>query len=658
MIAKSYEVYLLGLYKAILSSIARLKPHLRVDCERDYKRLLSSVEKAGVSVFLEHLPAMGKHLDVCLSQRRLTASGVAFMAPYRRRGAIPRLFKGLYNSVFDESGELSINPDIKSIEFLRLLLGAAKKFRMACSDSSTWSTVDEFFKVDSEVRLPSLSWDEDELDLGKLSDLSLYDRVSFPCPLFDDIDTTDDHPEESDSSDLRGAIEAIQRTADLVSSQLGGFNPFDWKARHGPGVVSDLKKGKSKYSFPFWPEKLDRVFPFAEFAFHNYGEWADYVKSQSEFGAYILRHEPPSSLKAVPKTITGPRLIAAEPVSHQWCQQMVKDFLSTRIAHTAIRRSIDFRDQSKNGKLALAASHSESHATIDLSSASDRISCWVIERLFRRSPSIVEALHAVRTRWIDNDIDVKNPKLYKLRKFTTMGSTVTFPVQTILFACIAIGTALAVRGLSVNIANVSRLAREVQVFGDDIIAPIDSAALTLAALAHLGLKVNPSKTFLTGKFRESCGVDAYDGHVVSRISVLAMPVVTKPESVVSTIDVHNNFYTRGYAEVCEYLRRTVISLKRFNFFEISVGSGVLGWFSPGGSDASGLIRRYNSVLQRLEYRVTGLRNPASRELSTGREMLLQYFTEVSAPPISHEERLGTASVPKIKLGLRWEPLPE
>lgn len=653
MVTKSYEVYLLGLYRAMLSSIVRFRPSLRVDCERDYLRLLSSVEKAGVRVFLDILPAMGKHLDICLSQRRLTPSGVAFMAPFRRRGVIPRLFKGLYSSVFDESGELSIDPDIRAIECLRMLLGAAKKFRMACSDASTWSTVDAFYKIDQGVRHPSLDWDGDDFEATLAAHLSLGDDdlVAFPLlyRLYDKA--------EPCSSSVEDSMLAIQSVADIVSSQFGRFDPIDWKARHGPGVVSDLKKGLSKYSFPFWPDKLERVFPFADIAFHCYTEWADYVQHQTEISAYIQRQELPSSLKAVPKVLSKPRLIAAEPVAHQWCQQIVADFLMTRVKETSLRSCISFRDQSKNGDLALSASSSGSHATIDLSDASDRISCWVIERLFRRSPTLLDALQSSRTRWIRNDIDRKSPKLYKLRKFTTMGSTVTFPVQTILFSCIAIGATLSKRGQIPTIRNIERTAREVQVFGDDIIVPSDSAAETLAALAYLGLKVNPTKTFLTGKFRESCGVDAYDGHIVSRVSVLAMPAVSKPESVASIVDTHNNFYSRGYYEVSEYLRRTVTSLKRYRFFDVTPGSGTIGWFSHAGPDHNGAPRRWNEALHRLEYRITGLRSLCGRELSDGRSMLLQYFTEVHRPPLSKEERLGTASISKTKLGLRWEPLP-
>ncbi|UJQ85838.1 MAG: putative replicase protein [Alehxovirus montisvivens] len=653
MVAKSYEVYLLGLYKAMLSSIVRIRPRLRVDCERDYSRLLSSVEKAGISMFLEYLPAMGKHFDICLSQRRLTPSYVPYMGTYKRRGSIPRLFKGLMLSVFDESGELRIEPDIKAVEFLRQLFGAAKRFRMPCSDSSTWEHVDEFFRIDAEVRRPSLQWDDDDFSPHAARDLQLGDRDSCVLPLFHHLGAES----ESAACVSEKHLSTIQWVADVCTAELGRFDPAAWRSRHGPGAVADLKTGSDKYQFPFWPAKLDRVFPFADHGFHDYAEWADYVGRQSEASASLQLHEPPSRLIAVPKTITGPRLIASEPVSHQWCQQLIRDFLMSRVSDTSISRCISFRDQSKNGSLALRASLSESHATIDLSNASDRLSCWLVERLFRTSPTLLDALQASRTRWIRNDIDRKSPSLYRLRKFTTMGSAVTFPVQTIIFTYIAIGSVLFSRRLQPTQANIWWASSEVQVFGDDIIVPSDSVDNTLAALTHLGLKVNPNKTFKTGRFRESCGVDAFCGHDVTKVSVLAMPVVSKPESVVSSLDTHNNFFMRGYYEVSDYIHRAVASLKRYRFFKVRAGSGAVGWYSFDGEDHGVTEYRWNPNLQRLEYRVTGLYSPTKREPTNGRSMTLQYFTEVTRPPISKEVRLGRSSVVPTKLRWHWEIAP-
>ncbi len=652
MTKKSYEVYLLGLYKAMLSDMVRIRPRLRVDCERDYSRLLSSVEKVGGRLFTEHLPAMGKHFDLCLSQRRLTRSGVAFQAPFRRSGVIPRLFKGLLLSVFDESGELRVEPDKQAIGFLRQLYGAAKKFRLPCSDSSTWEHVNEFYRIDAEVRSPTLRWDDDDFSPSTAGSLQLGDSLGTELPLFRGLGLEQESASCSDSH-----LSAIQWTADICASELGRFDPSEWRSRHGPGAVSDVKTGSDKYQFPFWPAKLERVFPFADYGFHNYAEWADYVRSQSEDRAALQLHEPPSRLIAVPKTITGPRLIASEPVAHQWCQQKIRDFLMTMVDVTSIRNSISFKDQSQNGKLALWASSSESHATIDLSSASDRLSCWLIERLFRRSPSLLDALQASRTRWIRNEIDRESPRLYKLRKFTTMGSAVTFPVQTYVFTYIAVGSLLYSRGLPVNIRNIRKAASEVRVFGDDIIVPTDAVDATLAALSHLGLKVNPNKTFCTGKFRESCGVDAYDGYDVTKVSVLTMPAVSKPESIVSSVDSHNNFYKKGYFETASYIRQTVASLKRYRFFDVRVGSGAFGWYSGEDYHYGGTKSRWNEKLFRKEFYVTSLSSGVTRKLAEGRSMVLQYFTEVAAPPISKEERLGTPSIPPTKLRWRWEPLP-
>ena len=653
MTSKSNDEYLLGLYKAMLSSIARIRPRLRVDCERDYKRLLSNVEKGGVRIFLEHLPAMGKHLDLCLSQRRLTPSRVAFMSPYKKGGAIPRLFKGLFLSVFDESGVLRIDYDVKAVEFLRLLLLAAKKFRMPCSDSATWEHVHEFYQIDQEVRSPDLQWDDDDFESTEACHLKIDGTNPSSDPtLWSDL--MDRSGESCPTIPARFA-ETIQWVADAVVAEFGRFNPTEWGSKHGPGAVSDLKRGQDKYSFPHWPEKLGRVFPYSEHAFHCYDAWVDALLEREV--PDDISHEPPSRLIAVPKTITGPRLIASEPVAHQWCQQMILDFLFAKSKTSCLKDCISFDDQSKNGDLALRASRSESHDTIDLSSASDRISCWLVERVFRRNPSLLDALQSCRTRWIQNDIDRESPRYYKLRKFSTMGSAVTFPVQTYIFAIISIASILYARNKRVSYANIMLASQEVQVFGDDIIVPSDTTGSTLAALAHLGLKVNPNKTFTTGRFRESCGVDAYDGHIVSKVSVLAEPVVTKPESVMSALDSHNNFFLRGYHEVCDYIYRTVTTLKNYHFFKVSPGSGAVGWYSIEGPDPNGCKRRWNSNLQRHEFLVTGVSTPSDRKPTNSETMLLQYFTEVHAPPISHEVRLGVASIAATKLRRRWDPLP-
>jgi hypothetical protein len=210
----------------------------------------------------------------------------------------------------------------------------------------------------------------------------------------------------------------------------------------------------------------------ADFGFANFGFWSDFVANHGDF-AEITSSESPSKLISVPKELSGPRLIASEPVSHQWCQQVILDFLVSSVRRLPIAGSISFENQAPNGLMALEASHSQSHVTVDLSSASDRISCWHVERFFRRNPTLVSALHASRTRFLRNDIDKKSPKYHVLRKFSTMGSAVTFPIQTYMFTITCIGALLYARNLRATIKNIKELSREVRVFGDDIVIPVD-----------------------------------------------------------------------------------------------------------------------------------------------------------------------------------------
>jgi hypothetical protein len=235
-----------------------------------------------------------------------------------------------------------------------------------------------------------------------------------------------------------------------------------------------------------------------------------------------------------------------------------------------------------------------------------------------------------------------------------MGSAVTFPVQTYVFCMIAIGSLLYKRRWPVSISSIRRASREVRVFGDDIIVPEDCWITTTEALVHLGLKVNTTKTFGTGKFRESCGVDAYDGTNVTKTSILTTPDVSRPGSIMSSVDSHNNFVVRGFCATADYIKSTVVKLGKLSIPDVAIGSGVFGWYSAFGPDTSGFKTRYNHDLQRSEVLVTTAKAGMKRLPTEDGSMLLQYFTEVKRPPISHEERLGVPSMLAVKLSRKWE----
>lgn len=654
---KSYVNHLQGLYSAMFSDVAEQFPSLRHDCERDASRLLSLIESRGISYLMIDLPDMGKHFDRCLSHGRLIPSGLAGQRPYRKGGVIPRLFKGLLSRVFDEFGVLRTDSDVACIRILRQLYYAAKKMKVTCDDSRTWEHVHEFFETDRKVRSPSLDWDDDEPRLQLLQYLHLGDTCSSsPAPLFGICDTSFTDAEGSLSTPRYGTLEAIQRTADIVSATLGGFIPSEWRAKHGPGAVADQRHTQFKYDFPSWPAKLERVFPMADFGFPNYDAWVRFSTGDAA-SKLFSSNEPASKLICVPKTLKGPRLIAAEPVSHQWCQQMILDFLTSRLVKTPISSSIHFRDQRENQDFARRASHTQSHVTVDLSSASDRLSCWVVERIFRRNPSLVEALHSSRTRWVANAIDKKSPSAHRLRKFSCMGSACTFPVQSYVFTILAIGCLLESRKQSITIKAIRKASKEVRVFGDDIIIPVDGWELLQGVLGHLGLKVNLQKTYDQGNFRESCGLDAFDGTCVTPVYSMTYPDVSRPESILSCVASSNNFFQRGWLRTAQYIKSRVDRLNRFRFLSVPLGSGAFGWYSFDADKDNTFERRWNPRLHRTEVRVDIPQGRSSRIQQNSDGQLLQYFTvSHRRPQFIEGERIGVVGRASTVIRRRWVAL--
>lgn len=636
MATNSYVPFLSSVYRGILSDASELIPALAKDCDRDLSRLLSLLKTRGHHFAMVDLPAFGKHFDKCLSRGHLLRSGVVGFRPFRRRGVIPLLFKGLLLRVFEVDGSVKSDPDILAMKFLRQLFRVAKRFRVMCSQQVIEEHIHEFVKVDEECLSPSLDWDREDFNGVDALQHSFADRLLHPC-----ADNTSAPPPHYE---LQFA-HSIDRVCDIVVSTLGVYHPSAWDFRHGPGAVSDLPpRKKFKYEFLNWDARLERDYPFADFAFANFSMWADHV-----VGGVTLDSDPVSKLIPVPKTLDAPRLIASEPLSRQWCQQNLRDFFYNRVQCSWLSRSITFRDQTPNQELATSSSLSGSHATIDLSSASDRISCWLVERAFRKNPGVLSALQSVRTNHVRYEIG-SCPYVKKLRKYSTMGSAVTFPLQSLVFLMLALSSLCYIRKIAPSKENLAKLAREVRVFGDDIVIPIDACDHLIGILHLYGLKVNPQKTFRTGKFRESCGREAYGGHDVSCAYVLGVPTYKRPESIISAVDTIKNLVDKGFFRTAEEIKRTLPG--RMIFAPSAFGSGSFGLpeFMCTGKPP---LRRRNPYTQVLEQRIHIPTVKSGRGIAEGNPMVLQYFTEACKARFVQGERLGPPLRAKISLSLRW-----
>jgi hypothetical protein len=142
-------------------------------------------------------------------------------------------------------------------------------------------------------------------------------------------------------------------------------------------------------------------------------------------------------------------------------------------------------------------------ATLDLSNASDTVSSNLVKLLLPRDwYDLVDRLRSSHT--------LVKGKWVKLEKFSSMGNGYTFELETLIFftLCETVSEMVTVNedaytpGLTIS------------VFGDDIIIPTSISSAATAALNFFGFTLNSSKSFVSGKFRESCGGDFFAGHDV------------------------------------------------------------------------------------------------------------------------------------------------
>jgi hypothetical protein len=662
---KSYDTFLLGVHAALSRDVAAYYPEGATEWRRDQTRLRSLLNTRGLRYLTIDLVAAGKHFDQCLQAGLYTPSLIAGMAVEKGR-AIPRLFGGLLGKVFGRhSGKLRIDVDLQAISLLRQTYYLAKKIRMTCRDKETFSTVSEYFDIERSIRSSSLDWECDRIDRTDIHRLHLGDagpvrsgtedgrQLSLALSVESATKTADDTIARVRA--IPGLLDTIQRVADLMSTEIGDFDYADLLPKHGPGAVADRGR-ESKFDFPYWPAKLNNSFPAEYFAYYNEASvWTD----QDDGAPTLSKGEPPSRLIAVPKTQKAPRLIASEPTAHQWIQQSILRFLTRRMDDMWLSHCVSIRDQRPSRHLALLASTHCHLSTIDLSSASDRVSCWLVERIFRRNGRLIDAFHACRTRWLVNDIDKKQPRHTMLRKFSTMGSALTFPVQSIIYAVVCVGVdiwmenSLVREGVRQPRSDLTRLSalefrkqlvcssKRVRVFGDDLIHPVESTALLIEVLTYLGLKVNTSKTFAAGFFRESCGLDAYQGIDVTPCYVNEVPCDTEPESLISVVESSNNCHERGLWWLADYLVNALPGWFRNNLAVKAVGSGAFGLSSFVGADLTHLKKRWNEQLHHEEVRVlTALPKGRKRRGIRGSAALLQYFTEAPPPTIKWANGVG------------------
>ncbi len=610
--------YVTALFKDVRYAYAKEREWMR-----DQNRLIHELGAHGERILTIDLPALAKHFYRCLDQRQYTPSGLVLSSMVSKRVQVPAFLRDLYLQVFDSEGKLRDEPSLDAICVIIKITRTLSKAKLPCSKKAIRDEAKNFKSIEESLRHPALNWVGDFLDFP--------DGRSVPSFL----DLSDRQASEGVQLELLPSDESLrlphrwadilQQVADRISSSLGDFHDESIREfpKHGPGRVSNQRIGVSKYQFDEWPTKLDAVFPYDLYARTDFGLGQDRQRDRVR----LFSKESPSRLIAVPKTMAGPRLIASEPNQHQWLQGLVANQIIERYTSTVLKNCISFDDQTINGLWALDSSRSGTNATVDLKSASDRLSCWSVERFFRSNKTLLERIHATRTRMISNRVDASVWDTLVLRKCFTQGNALTFPVQSICYAIACIAAVIISTSGKVTTSTVRGASTKVRVFGDDLIVPETSLATLVKILEALQLQVNVSKTFSKGKFRESCGVDAYDGVNVTPVFVKTVSIKPRHEQAMSAIESANNLFKDGMWNVAEWLRATV---RHYQLPILSVHVNGLGWSSFVGSDTSHLRKRWNANLQREEFLAFNLTDNSEKHDQPGAYKLFAFFSEKSS----------------------------
>jgi hypothetical protein len=622
--------------QATALDVAQALPELdHYELFKDVQLIIERTESRGLGVILKDLPELGKVFDKGLSSGFFDKKKLPHTM-IRRGGKV--IFHHLINECFDSTGAVLHDVDPNVVLYIRQLCLMFKKFSIECPDQATRDAVKDFIDIEHSLYMPSNSESWRVADFS--SEESTYRTVSFldldhrPKLSNPQLDVTNPGEERGSVYQMLGML---QQVCDHVMVMYPELDIFSLVPKHGRGAVSDLPTGEYKYRFPAWPSRLNRVFPWEYFTSHV-GDLEVRPDSERPKG-----DEPLGRLIAVPKTYKGPRLITVEPTAHQFCQQALMGYIRGKMPRV-LRHCINFKDQTPSQRWALLASMTGDLATVDLSSASDRLSCWTVERAFRKHPRLLDALAACRTRYILQDAadmthegEAYRADYIPLKKFSGQGSAVTFPIQSIIYAMVCLTVVIYHETGWVSPKTIKRAARSIRVFGDDLIVPTTVVPDLASLLGAIQLKVNVQKTHWSGHFRESCGMDAYAGYDVTPTYVTSQKPEYTPDSLQSWIDTSNNAFLAGWWRLAQVMDNILdvelgiadrIPISRYNLECMSLRTYVDG--------TSACKWRVNKRLMRDEVQGLYVHTSTTVEQDRSLNALLQYFLE-KCPHLRRED---------------------
>jgi hypothetical protein len=556
------------------------------------------------------LPTFGKAFEKALDQGYVDRS---LFTGFQRKGELPRFLGGFLDLVFDRStGVLLKCPAIDAILAIRQLTLMFGKILLECSDARVAGAMKGYIECESDIR-------------------------------------------NSDSARASETMDAFRRISSLLYASA--FTEVDRKVyhceatpKHGPGATADRLRGNGKYRQATWTSRLEKIFPSGEYllpnwSYYNQLENVEYLEPEAEIPVRVI---------SVPKTLKTPRIIGIEPTAMQYMQQaLLPEFLVAltekhrRVSdRLGLEHFLGFDDQTPNQRMACEGSLFGDLATLDLSEASDRVSNQLVREMLRNHKHLQHAVDACRSR----KADVPGYGVKRLAKFASMGSALTFPMEAMVFLTIVfIGIE---KGLNHQLTakDVKSFRRRVRIYGDDIIIPVEYVPSVVASLELFGAKVNRSKSFWNGKFRESCGKEYYEGEDISIVRVRTVLPTRRQDAqeVISTVSLRNQLYWAGCWRTVKWLDTLLEGVIR-HYPMVGVSSPILGRESVLGYETQRIHGTLHSPL--VKGYVVSARIPNDPLDDTG--ALLKFFLKRGQLPSAdrlHLERSGRPLAVDIKLG--------
>jgi len=507
---------------------------------RDLKKITGRYEHEGMSFLTISLPNLGKDFEKSLDQGFV---GHDQFLGFSKTGRLPRLLGGFFDLVFDRrTGVLLDVPSIDAIFAIRQISLMFKKIELPCSDARLAAAMKRYIECEQEVRASDSS-----LETNRLKEFERIGRLLW-ADVLQEVDE------------------------DIYYQRI--------IPKHGPGATADKLKGNLKWRQVEWPERLDQEFPSGDFLIPNQRHHNVLLRL-----AYLEPgKERPVRVVPVPKTLETPRIIAVEPVAMQYMQQAIHARLQKAIdADNVANGLIGYASQIPNQEMARKGSRKGTLATLDLSEASDRVSNQHVRILTQNHPNLFRGVDACRSR----KADAPGHGVIRLAKFASMGSALCFPMEAMVFCTIVFLGIQKELNHPLTKKEIASFLGKVRVYGDDIVVPVEFVQSVVTELEAFGLKVNVNKSFWSGKFRESCGKDYYDGHDVSIVRLRdEIPSRLKHVSqIVSLVSTRNQLYLKGMWESARYCDRVLESLIPY----------------PVVSQESELLGRYSFLIESSSY---------------------------------------------------------